>query len=154
MKKYRLLKDLPNVKAGATFLLSRSSSNIYFYGMPISNEAPESDQVGIVRFEKSDVENNPDWFEPIEEKGLEFVVRRAILNRDKFTIDCIFESDTRDEAERLKSLLEALTGLSKEDVEKVIYALDGETPLSSWQRAEYLKPTFQRIFELMEGGEK
>lgn len=60
-KAYILQKDLPNVKKGAIFLQTYQSDNVYFYGIPISGQIPEKDQVGIIEFEAKDVENSK-WF--------------------------------------------------------------------------------------------
>lgn len=53
MKLYKLLKDLPNEKAGAMFY-SNAYGNFY-----------NSDSVC---YEKDTIENNPEWFEPVKEK--------------------------------------------------------------------------------------
>jgi hypothetical protein len=61
--RYILKRDLPNLCKGAIFYQSEMSDNIYFHAIAINSDIPATDQVGIIRFEANDVENNPDWFE-------------------------------------------------------------------------------------------
>lgn len=63
-KEFTLQKDLPGIRKGARFQQSYQSDNIYFLAIPISGDAPEKDQVGIIQFEAQYVENNLNWFIP------------------------------------------------------------------------------------------
>ena len=92
-KRYVLLKDLPNVDAGAIFEKSNIGST-YFYGIPISVDIPHTDQVGIVEFEEKTVKKRTDWFKEITDTppnptknvivgGIEYLSPRDVWEREK-----------------------------------------------------------------------
>ena len=57
MKKYKLLKDLPDLTAGAIFYSCENIMGIVFYR---ANDKHN-------RYNASEVENNPEWFEEVKE---------------------------------------------------------------------------------------
>lgn len=60
---YILKKSLPGIDKGARFQQSfPSDGKIYFHGIPILSDIPESQQVGIIEFEAQYIENSPEWF--------------------------------------------------------------------------------------------
>ena len=61
-KVYILQKDFPSMKKGARFRQDYCSDNVYFHAISISSTIPEKDQVGIIKFEAKDIENNKEWF--------------------------------------------------------------------------------------------
>ena len=61
-KVYILQKDFLSMKKGARFQQDYCSDNVYFHAISISSTIPEKDQVGIIKFEAKDIENNKEWF--------------------------------------------------------------------------------------------
>lgn len=94
-KRYRLKKDLPDIKAGDIFQNFTgkyyvSSPSNFFYGYTYPKEV---------------VENSPDWFEPIEDRwvpkqGEHFHYIHIDLdsfNFERYNTDCFHEKDPRHE---------------------------------------------------------
>lgn len=83
MKQYRLLKDLPGVKAGA---ISKGINPYVFGGEP----------TGYGLNEKT-IQNNPDWFEEVKPfEWTDELVKEAIQfyvahEKDKYLVDIIEE---------------------------------------------------------------
>lgn len=83
-KKYRLLKDLPGVKAGTIFdrvkgvdLPSHSQDFVVY--------SPKS--FLVPQFASEDIKNNPEWFEEIDEEKL--FTRKDLLLCIDHTLDLI-----------------------------------------------------------------
>ncbi len=100
VKKYKLLKDLPNTSKGAIFDLVR-----------------EHYHCGYHRIYKSVVENNPEWFEEVKkEKPIEFKVYDYDINpTDEYTV-IVDDVLTFEEAENLKKKLEQSIYLTEEEI--------------------------------------
>lgn len=56
-KKYRLLKDLPGLKAGAVFIYDPRVDGYVYEGVD-----------GFAGYSAETVENSPDWFKPLDEE--------------------------------------------------------------------------------------
>ena len=62
--RYELLRDLPNVKAGAIFEKSHIGKT-WFYSWTIRCDIPSKDQVGFIQFGEETIQDK-DWFRKIE----------------------------------------------------------------------------------------
>jgi hypothetical protein len=56
-KKYRLLRDLPGLKAGAVFTYDPRVNGYVYYG-----------PYGLAGYSREVVENSPDWFKTLDEE--------------------------------------------------------------------------------------
>jgi len=80
-KKYRLMKDLPDAKAGTVLTKEDKPNGLYMYCGPFDGTDPDS------WYSEEVVENNPDWFQEIKEpeppKEWEIV---ALIGKDSKSI--------------------------------------------------------------------
>ena len=85
MKKYRLLKDTPTIKAGAIFKLNDNQE----YECKIDRLGNSS--IYIPEY----VENNPDWFEEIKDSAEELAIELAINTGQFHKWEELDDSDKR-----------------------------------------------------------
>lgn len=78
MRKFKLLKDLPNLKAGAIFHNETPNGDDYFVA-PVDTE--KFNRNDHIRFSLKTLTKNPDWFEEVKEDK-------------KFSISTLFENIT------------------------------------------------------------
>ncbi len=76
MKKYKLLKDIPQCKEGSIF-----TNNINFC------EYHKDGNANDIYFQKVVVENNPEWFEEVIEKTWEIVSFKRVKDGDIRTLE-------------------------------------------------------------------
>lgn len=115
-KKYKLLKDLPDLDAGAIFFAEKT----------VGSRAVFQDTSEKYYFWENQIKNNPNWFEEVVEeersiyfetkevaKGYSFVIIRKNLTNDGQE-DNLWSTS---KAESIKRELEARCALTREDVE-------------------------------------
>ncbi len=107
-KVYTLKKPFPGCEVGSRFQQSRKSKEIYFCAIPLCLDLPEENQVSTVEVKAMDVENNPEWFQPVITNRLccfLFCTRPA-------TFEMYFEGDDKTPDDYTESCDEHIAGLS------------------------------------------
>lgn len=65
MTRYKLLQDLPGIEAGAIYQLEHESAGRFY--IPMGPYYHFLDKSAVGRLRADVIENNPDWFQKIEE---------------------------------------------------------------------------------------
>ena len=108
-KRYRLKKDLPDVKAGAVFI----HDGKYSYDYESKNKLPSW-------YDESNVENNPEWFEEIKEDAPDEISGFQVWYKNGRKSTFI----TRDEKELFERLEKAINDVKREEIIKKYAAID------------------------------